>query len=205
MLQSLREQVHRRPSKTLGSTQPLIPSGTLAAIVAIAYFLSARLSLSLLTDPDGVAVFWPAAGVASGILIALGPRARWPVAVGTIVATICANLLGDRNIALAAVSALCNAGEALLVAWLIEHNFGPNFALDNLRRVFGLIAAAAVSAALSGIGGTAGFIWFYSSAAPALAIWQHWFASDARRGGDCTSVDRSRVSDPQPAAATRSH
>jgi PAS domain S-box-containing protein len=159
--------------------QRLAAPVVLAAVVGIAYFLSAGLGLVLLTRPDGVAVFWPAAGVASGILIALGRSARWPVAIGTIVATVLANLLGDRNFALAAVSALSNAGEALLVAWLIEHNFGSKFSLDNLRRVFGLIAAAAVSAALSGIGGTAGFIFFHSSPAPALAIWQHWFASDA--------------------------
>jgi hypothetical protein len=70
---------------------------TLAVAVGIAYFLSARLSLFLLTQPDGVAVFWPAAGVASGVLIALGSGARWPVGIGTMVATIWANLLGDRN------------------------------------------------------------------------------------------------------------
>jgi len=29
-------------------------------VVAVAYFLSARLSLVLLEEPDGVAVFWPA-------------------------------------------------------------------------------------------------------------------------------------------------
>ena len=179
MLQSRREQIHSRRAKTVGSIPRLFAPTALAVIVGIAYFLSARLSLVLLTVPDGVAVFWPAAGVASGILIALGPGARWPVAAGTIVATVLANLLGDRNFAMAAVSALCNAGEALLVAWLIEHNFGPTFALDNVRRVFGLIAAATVSAALSGIGGTAGFIFFHGSGAPVLTIWQHWFASDA--------------------------
>ena len=50
--------------------------------VAIAYFLAARLGLALLTKPDGVAVFWPAAGVSAGLLIALGPSARWPVVIG---------------------------------------------------------------------------------------------------------------------------
>src|ERR1700739_1249452 len=179
MLQGVREQVHSRPSAMLVSTRRLTTAAALAVIVAIAYFLSARLSLLLLTKPAGMAVLWPAAGVASGILIALGPSARWPVAAGTMVATVCANLVGDRNFELAAVSALCNAGEALLVAWLIEYNFGSNFALDNMRRVFGLIAAGAVSAALSGIPGTAGFIWFHSSATPALIIWRHWFTSDA--------------------------
>jgi PAS domain S-box-containing protein len=62
---------------------------------------------------------------------------------------------------------------------LIERNFGPNFALDNPRRVFGLIVAAAVSAAVSGIGGTAGFIFFHSSATPIPTVWQHWFVADA--------------------------
>ena len=44
--------------------------------VALAYFFAARLSLALLEPVDGVAVFWPAAGVASGILIALGSAAQ---------------------------------------------------------------------------------------------------------------------------------
>ena len=69
----------------------------LAVAVGVAYFLSARLSLLLLTKPDGVAVFWPASGVAAGVLIALGPRARLPVAAGAMVATIVANLMGDRT------------------------------------------------------------------------------------------------------------
>ena len=75
----------------------------IALAVAIAYFLGARLSLSLLTKPDGVAVFWPASGVAAGALIALGPQYKWPVAIGAAVATIVANLLGDRTFAGAAV------------------------------------------------------------------------------------------------------
>src|SRR6516162_9519927 len=86
--------------------------------VAIAYFLAARLSLALLAKPDGVAVFWPAAGVSSGVLIALGRAARLPVASGVIVATIIANLMGDRNVLNAIASALLNTGEALLAAWL---------------------------------------------------------------------------------------
>src|SRR5438093_7262602 len=105
----------------------------IALAVGIAYFLAARLSLSLLTKPDGVAVFWPASGVAAGVLIALGPGARWPVAIGTIAATIAANLLGDRTFAGAITFALCNAGEAILTAVLVERQFGSDFGLDRLR------------------------------------------------------------------------
>jgi PAS domain S-box-containing protein len=150
-----------------------------ALAVGIAYFLGARLSLSLLTKPDGVAVFWPASGVAAGALIALGPHHKWPVAIGAAVATIVANLLGDRTFAGAAAFALCNAGEVLLAAGLIERLFGSGFTLDRLRQVLGLLAAAVFGSAISGVGGTLGFKLFHSSAAPSLTIWQHWFASDA--------------------------
>src|SRR6516162_9378907 len=88
--------------------------------VAIAYFLAARLSLALLAQPDGVAVFWPAAGVASGILVGVGSAARWPVVVGVIAATVIANLLGDRNLGLSIFSAVANASEAFVIAGLIE-------------------------------------------------------------------------------------
>ena len=151
----------------------------IALAVGVAYFLAARLSLALLTKPDGVAVFWPASGVAAGILIALGPAARLPVVAGAIGATIAANLLGDRNLWSALVFALCNAGEAVLAAAMIERYFGSPFGLDRLRHVLGLLGAATLAAAVSGIGGTLGFVWFHSPTAPALTIWQHWFASDA--------------------------
>ena len=151
----------------------------LAIAVAVNYFLAARLSLALLTEPDGVAVFWPAAGIASGIMIALGRAVRLPAAAGVMAATITANLLGDRNIGSAMVFALCNAGEAMIIAWLIEHHFGSGFSLDSSRRVLGLFLATAVGTAISGIGGTAGFIVFHGSEAPILTTWLNWFASDA--------------------------
>ena len=150
----------------------------LAVTVGLAYFLAARLSLALITQPDGVAVFWPAAGVAAGVLISRGPSARLPVVAGVVCATLAANLLGDRNIWSTLVFAACNAGESLLVAGLLERFFGSPFRLDRLPRVFGFIAAALAATAISGIGGTLGYIFFHTSA-PALTVWQNWFASDA--------------------------
>src|SRR5215468_6689616 len=129
--------------------------------------------------PEGVAVFWPAAGVAAGVLIAFGTRARWGVVVGTMVATIVANLLGDRNLWSSIVFALCNAGEAVLTAWLIERYFGSPFSLDRLSHVLGLLAAAIIATAISGIGGTLGFALFHAASASIFVTWQEWFASDA--------------------------
>jgi PAS domain S-box-containing protein len=156
-----------------------VGSFALTIVVGIIYYLSARLSLALLTERDGVAVFWPAAGVASGAMIALGRVWRWPVAIGVMAATIVANLLGDRNIASAIVFALCNAGEALIIAWLIESRFGPRFDLDSPQRVLGFFLVTGIGTAISGIGGAAGFILFHSSDVPILTTWLNWFASDA--------------------------
>ena len=161
------------------SAQSWINSVGLTIAVGVAYFLAARLSLFLLTKPDGVAVFWPAAGVSSGVLIGLGSRALWPVIAGTMAATLVANLLGDRNVWSAIFFALSNALEAALVAALIQRYFGQPFSLDRLRNVIGLLAAAIVATAISGIVGTLGFRLFHSSPASFLTIWQHWFLSDA--------------------------
>src|ERR1700681_3299282 len=96
-----------------------------------------------------------------------------------MVATIVANLMGDRTLFSAVVFGLCNAGEALLTAWLIERYFGLGFNLGKLSHVLGMVVAGIVATAVSGIGGTAGFLYFHSPNAPILTIWQHWFASDA--------------------------
>src|SRR6516165_9700389 len=147
--------------------------------VAVAYFLSARLSLALLEEPDGVAVFWPAAGIGSGVLIVMGSAARWPVIVGVMAATIVANLLGDRNVWSSILFAVANASEAAIVAGFVERWYGSPFELDTLRRVVGLFGATTAGTAISGIVGTTGFVWFHSASASVPTIWFHWFASDA--------------------------
>jgi signal transduction histidine kinase len=150
----------------------------LAAAVAVAYYLTARLSLALLMEPDGVAVFWPAAGISSGVLIAVGPRARWPVACGTIAATIVANLMGDRNLEATIVFALSNAAEPVIVAGLIQYWFGARFNISRLQLVLGLLAAAVIGTAISGVGGAIGYKLFHSPTVPMLLTWRHWFASN---------------------------
>jgi two-component sensor histidine kinase/integral membrane sensor domain MASE1 len=172
------------PSQKARRRTPAIPASHswayaigLAVAIGIAYFLSAQLSLGSLAEADGVARFWPAAGVSSGVLIAFGRDARLPVASGVIVATIIANIWGDRNLWSAIAFAFCNAGEALLIGWLIERYFGARFNLDRLHNVIGLVAAAVVATAASGIAGTVAYKLFHSPTASIWSTWQHWFAS----------------------------
>jgi integral membrane sensor domain MASE1 len=81
-----------RPSATSG--EGLVALGA----VAIAYFLAARLWLALLSKPSDVAVFWPASGIAAGILIISGRRACLPLVIGVVVGTVAANLMSDRSL-----------------------------------------------------------------------------------------------------------
>jgi PAS domain S-box-containing protein len=175
-VQNPTQEVHR--GRSADPTPPWIRAIGLAIAVGIAYFLAARLGLALLGEADGVALFWPAAGVSSGVLIALGRDTRLPVVGGVMVATIIANLAGDRNVWSATIFAFCNAGEAVLTAWLIERYFGFPFRLDRLRNVLGLLVVAVVATAASGIGGTVAVKLFHSPTAPIWTTWRHWFASD---------------------------
>ena len=177
MLQNPRPKPkHERPSG-LDLTR-WAHSIAVAVAIGVVYFVAARLSLALLTKPEGVAVFWPAAGVSAGVLIALGFHARWPVIFGTMAATIVANLLGDRNLWGAVLFGVCNAGEAALTAWLIERCYGPHFTLSKPRNMAGLVAAAIIGTAVSGIGGAIVFRVFHGSTTPVWTTWEHWFASD---------------------------
>lgn len=151
----------------------------LATAVGLAYYFAAYLSLGLLIKPDGVAVFWPAAGISSGVLIALGPKARWPVALGAIAATLVANLMGDRTVWAAGAFAICNAAEALITAGLIQHYSGAAFGLDRLRHVLMLFAAAIAGTVASGIGGAISYKLFHSPDVSIFTTWWHWFGSDA--------------------------
>src|SRR5262245_45542555 len=186
MLHVPREQAQGQSSENVSPKQPWLASIWLAVTIGVAYFLAARLSLFLQTQPDGVAVFWPAAGVSSGILIALGRDVRWPVAVvrwsvavGVIAATVIANFTSDRTIWASSAFALCNAGEALLVAWLIKRYVGRDFSLARMRHVVVFLGATIVATAISGVGGALALKLFHSPDVPALITWGHWFASDA--------------------------
>jgi two-component sensor histidine kinase/integral membrane sensor domain MASE1 len=158
------------------ASNPSGPSAiVLALTVGIAYFLAARLGLVFLTKP-GLAVFWPPAGIAVGALIALGPRARLPIAAAVVVATILANVTIGRIASLALVFGLVNAGQTLLTAWLVERWFGREFKLENIFQVLGFLVASAIGAAMAAAGAALAISLVQASTSP-LGVWRLWFAS----------------------------
>jgi integral membrane sensor domain MASE1 len=145
--------------------------------IAVVYFLAARFGLALLSSPSDVAVFWPASGVAVGILIVAGGRAGPPLVAGVVIGTVAANLMSDRSLLTSLLKGFCNAGEAVVVAWLLERWFGWPFRFADLRRVTGFLAAAGLAAALSAIGGAATMALLHTTA-PYWDVWRTWFLSD---------------------------
>jgi integral membrane sensor domain MASE1 len=150
-----------------------------AVAVAIAYFLAARLGLALLMARSNVAVFWPASGIAAGILIVLGRRAVPALVIGVIAGTVAAGLVGDeRSLVTSLFNGIWNAGEALLAAWLLERWFGQPFAFGDLRHVAGFLAVAGLATAASAIAGAATLTLLHTNtSAPYGQIWREWFLS----------------------------
>jgi len=146
----------------------------LAVARGIGYFLLARLGLFL--RAEGVAVFWPAAGLAIGALIALGPSARLPLAAGIFIATVACNLVLGRYTWLAITFGLLNVGQTLFTAWLLERWFGRTFKLEDVQRVLGFFAATAAGSALSALG-TAVAIGLINPTASHQHVWRLWFSA----------------------------
>ena len=159
------------------SGHPWLGAVGVTVAVGLAYFLAARFGLTLRTKLEGMAIFWPAAGIAVGALIVLGPGARLPVAVAVAVATITSNLLIARNPGLAIIFGLVNAGQALLTVWLIERRFGNEFKLESVLQVLGFLVATAVGAALAALCAAVAISLVFQSAVSPLNVWHLWFAS----------------------------
>jgi len=118
--------VSSRSSGSLLITQP--PKWfirlAIAAIMGATYYAAVQLAFGLLTT-DKVAVFWPASGLAAGILIVLGPSARWPVVIGVMSAVLIAHVVTAKPLTVGIVSSVADGVEVLVIAGLVYRFFGP--------------------------------------------------------------------------------
>jgi integral membrane sensor domain MASE1 len=153
-------------------------NAVLAAAVGIAFFGAAKLGLGLPSSSGFVAVFWPAMGFGVGMLIGLGPNARWPLISAITVANFLANLSSGDPPPIATATCISEAAECLLPALLVERWFGAKFTLGRLRHVLGLLAAGGIGSAA----GAASWIvlsrLFYGPTGPIPITFVHWFMSD---------------------------
>jgi PAS domain S-box-containing protein len=149
-----------------------------ACAVAIAFFLAARLGLALLAAGTDMAVFWPASGIAAGFFIVSRRRTFPALAMGVIVATIAAGLFSDRGPLTSLFNGFWNAGEPLLLVWLLDWWFDQPFIFRDLRHVVGFLVAGGLATAAMAVGGAATLTLLHTETiSPYWEVWREWFLS----------------------------
>src|SRR5215203_4506063 len=95
-----------------------IPPIGLCLLVALVYFASAELGLSLASLHENVTPVWPATGVAIAALLIFGRRV-WPgVFLGALIANLLTHLPFPSSIGIATGNTL----EALIACWLMQRS-----------------------------------------------------------------------------------
>jgi diguanylate cyclase (GGDEF)-like protein/PAS domain S-box-containing protein len=132
---------------------------------------------SLTSEPaTGVAVIWPAAGLAVGVLL-LSERREWPALAAGIFAGMLAGELLHRTAGVtAAALAAVDTGEALLCA-LLTRRMARGRILEMPQGVVAL-AAGAVAAGVVGACGGATVLWLAGTTGW-FAAWGTWVPADA--------------------------
>jgi two-component sensor histidine kinase len=153
------------------------PAVGLGTAVGLAYFLAAELGAAFLGEADGVPLLWPAAGLAAGALMVLDGRSAKCAAAGILAATVAANLRGEASIWASVVLGLCNAGEAMLAAWLVHRWSRRTFKLEDLRAIWGLLAAAALAPMVTGAVAAIALLPYHATLL-LPAVWRAWALPD---------------------------
>ncbi|HEY6653675.1 MAG TPA: SpoIIE family protein phosphatase [Solirubrobacterales bacterium] len=150
----------------------------LALALALVYFGSAKLGLTLAFSNESVTAIWPPTGIALAALVLWG-RGLWP---GILLGAFLANVTTDVPVYTAAGIAVGNTLEAVVGAWLLER-FGFRPTLLRLRDLFALVVfGAVISTAVSATIGLASLSVGDSLSESALTTWRLWWLGDM--GGD---------------------
>ncbi len=146
-----------------------------------AYLGLQLLGLQLVLRPPGFAAFWPAAGLAVGVLMRRGVR-TWPPYLAVLWSVnVAGNLHDGHTLTTSVAFAAANTTEAAVGAWLM----GRSIAVDGVdaaaRWVWQrLLPAALLASSGAALIGTATVLLDSPPAGlNAFSVWRVWFAADA--------------------------
>ena len=143
--------------------------------LALAYFVTARLSLSLAIPPGYATAVWPPSGIALAAILLAGPRA-WP---GVWIGAVITNLFVQGSPALAVLIATGNALESVIAAQLIVR-YADGGRFDHAEPIVRFVGLCSLSAGVAaGIGVTSLAIMQTLPAEGFLANLWTWWQGDA--------------------------
>ncbi len=173
------------------------------ATVAVVYFVTARLSLLLEFQPEGIAAIWPPEGIFLSALLLTRRGVRGYLAGTLCVSDLVAQRLAGTPLPVAALYALALTGNAVLSSWLLRRFLGGVPTFTRVYEVFGFLALAVIlsnslwsllaAAASELLPGTFSFwgswTWWAASdgvgnllMTPLLLSWASWATSRAHPG-----------------------
>lgn len=136
-----------------GALRRLRTPAVLVPLAFLAILLTSTSAVGLAPQGSQVASWWPAAGLATALLL-FSPVRRWAVlVVALVVVTGLANVLGGRSVGVSALFGVGNALEAVVAAWALgAHRARPvlRTGADIVRLALAALAGAAVIAAVAG-------------------------------------------------------
>lgn len=135
----------KKPKKTVLVVSRRLPYLAEAGLIAVAYFVAARLSLELAIPPGYATPVWPPSGLALAAALLLGNRC-WP---GIWLGAASANVVVESSFLSAMLIGGGNTLEALVGAMLIRRYVGDPAQFRRGEDVVTFIVLCAVSAAIA--------------------------------------------------------
>lgn len=160
-----------RPRFVVPSWSSLLP----ALVVAVAYYIPARLSLRFIVSVSGVSAIWPATGIGVAGLLLFGPEA-WPgILLGQFAVDVANGLLPMHALAIAAGQALAALCAVTLLA---QRRFDHRMArTSDIGALIGAAALAGVIAASVGTSVLASARFLHHTGW--ILPWFTWWVSEA--------------------------
>ena len=138
----------------------------------VVYFVAAALTLHFVGGGDGIAVLWPASGLALAILL-MRTRGHAAIHVAAIATgSLAANLIFAGEVAVSLGYTLANIIEPITIIWLLKTVLGRRLSFSEPRDLLWFCIGAVAGCALGAVVATA------FTLAPSVNFWLSWFSTD---------------------------
>jgi diguanylate cyclase (GGDEF)-like protein/PAS domain S-box-containing protein len=121
------------------------------AVLGIAYFASALLSLVMTRGAHGIAAIWPPSGILLATLLVVPRHAVWRFAMAAILASFAANLLAGSGFCVSIGFTAANGLEAMVATLLLRRRSGARVSFINPSGLSAFFVASLIASLVSAL------------------------------------------------------